>query len=347
MPYLLGEVKIMIKGTDSPVVKLGMALSGISVIEFPDTDRFFAIHPPENGDWIRVEKSPSMKGDHHLVLRAGPDLMKEKAPAASVAIQMESGLNVVLWIYPATSVIYQTHRCVFSYNRAEVISARRAAGLAVNLGKDEEEVKAAAQVLPAVAEATSLPTATPKVDPTSVPAKTADRPVTTGGTDQSKMEMLPGMTDQAGAETPEQTAVKNGMESALSQFKLFKKWSPPSHGLSVSTRAYDLDESTRIVAIAVRNMENQMLRIMPGHPELVIETTNDKGKVVQLSQVKKLAEETNSRNQVIPARGTIVYVIAFRPPILSTKQKLRITIGQQNAADAPAASDLTFRRSEK
>src|SRR5262245_62548085 len=172
MPYLPGEIKVVVKGTDSPVVKLGMALSGISVIEFPETDRFFAIHPPENGDWIRVEKSPSMKGDHHLVLRAGPDLVKEKAPAASLAIQMESGLNVVLWIYPATSVIYQTHRCVFSYNRSDVVASRRAAGLAVNLGKGEEEVKTAAQVLPAAAEVTPLPSSTPKPGPTSATVKT-------------------------------------------------------------------------------------------------------------------------------------------------------------------------------
>ena len=45
-------------------------------MEFPEGDKFFAIHPPENGELVRVEKSPSMKGDHHLVLRAGQDLAK-------------------------------------------------------------------------------------------------------------------------------------------------------------------------------------------------------------------------------------------------------------------------------
>src|SRR5215471_9794538 len=74
--YLQGEVKVIVKGEQNPVVRIGMAQTGVTLVEFPEDDQFFAIHPPENGDLVRVEKSPSMKADHHLVLRAGQDLAK-------------------------------------------------------------------------------------------------------------------------------------------------------------------------------------------------------------------------------------------------------------------------------
>ena len=47
-----------------------MAQNGVTLIEFPAADKFFAIHAG-NSDLVTVEKSPSLKRDHHLVLRAG------------------------------------------------------------------------------------------------------------------------------------------------------------------------------------------------------------------------------------------------------------------------------------
>jgi hypothetical protein len=136
--YLQGEVKVIVKGEQNPVVRIGMAQTGVTLVEFPDGDKFFAIHPPENGDLVRVEKSPSIKADHHLVLRAGRDLANAPGPAASITVQMRSGLNVILWIYPVKFVTQQTHRCVFSYDRTQIVAARKAAGLAVNLGEEKE-----------------------------------------------------------------------------------------------------------------------------------------------------------------------------------------------------------------
>lgn len=138
-PYLPGMLNVTVKGQDNPVVGVGMALSGVTVIEFPHEDSFFAVHPPENGDFVRIEKSPSMKSDHHLVLRAGVDLFKETGPAASMTIQMTSGLTAVLWIYPTKTIDKQTHRCVFRYNRNDIVFARQQAGLAVNLDREGEE----------------------------------------------------------------------------------------------------------------------------------------------------------------------------------------------------------------
>ena len=52
-------------------------------------------------------------------------------------MQMKSGLVIVLEIVPAPDIRQNAHRCVLNYNLAEVVAARRAAGLKVNLGGDE------------------------------------------------------------------------------------------------------------------------------------------------------------------------------------------------------------------
>jgi hypothetical protein len=126
--WLSGEARVRVEGDQHPVIKIGMAPSGITIIEFPASDVFFAVHPPENGDWIQVEKSPSLKTDHHLTLRAGKDLANASGPAASVSVQMRSGLLITLWVYPVKQIVQQTHRCVVSYDRprSSMLAGRRA-----------------------------------------------------------------------------------------------------------------------------------------------------------------------------------------------------------------------------
>jgi hypothetical protein len=125
--------------------------------------------------------------------------------------------------------------------------------------------------------------------------------------------------------------------------KSFKHWSHETHGLSVSTKARELDEQTRIALVAVKNVGDVPLQILPGHPELVIETVNEKDKIIQLENVKKRLQEASTKSNVIPARTTVYYAVAFAPPILGKRQKLRVTVGQRNAADDPAGVNLTAR----
>src|SRR5882672_8514162 len=176
--YLQGEVKVIVKGDQNPVVRIGMAQTGVTLVEFPEGDKFFAIHPPENGDLVRVEKSPSMRADHHLVLRAGQDLANASGPAASITVQMRSGLNVILWLYPVKFVTQQTHRLVISYDRVEIVAARSAAGLAVNLGEEKEtealplrSISVAAAQAAQGAEGQPAPDALPAAAPISKPAE--------------------------------------------------------------------------------------------------------------------------------------------------------------------------------
>jgi len=136
--YQIGEIRRVVKGDESPVLHLGMAPSGATVIEFPALDHYFGIHASDIGDWVRIEKSPSRLTDNHIVLRPGKDLQEGGTPAL-VQVQMRSGLLINLCIHPVKSAEHQTRRVVVSYNRDEIVAAREKAGLAVNLGQAEPE----------------------------------------------------------------------------------------------------------------------------------------------------------------------------------------------------------------
>src|SRR5690242_19534922 len=68
--YLSGEASISVAANSNPLLRIGMAQNGVTLIEFPASDKFFTVHAG-NSDLVTIEKSPSLKRDHHLVLRAG------------------------------------------------------------------------------------------------------------------------------------------------------------------------------------------------------------------------------------------------------------------------------------
>lgn len=334
--YPLSEIKRVVKGDESPFLHLGMAPSGATLIEFPASDHYFGIHASDIGDWVRIEKSPSRMTDNHLVLRPGKDL-QENGTSAIVQVQMRSGLLIILCVHPVKSAERQTRRVVVSYDRSEIVTARQRAGLAVNLGQFESESQAAATPAAAVAAAAPAPQTAGEQRPArEAPARAATPAPVADGPAEAK------------ADPQLSNALKDALKRAMTNpSQQFKKWSTATNGLTVSTRTYDLNEEIKIALVAVRNVEDESLRILPGHPDLVLETRNDKGKVVQLGQVPKRLEETTARSQVIPGGQTVYYAIAFAPPIMSTKQKLCVTVGQRAAADAPAAAEISARRKEK
>src|SRR5688500_16176428 len=139
--YLSGEASISAAASSSPLLRIGMAQNGVTLIEFPASDKFFAVHGG-NSDLVTVEKSPTLKRDHHLVLRAGSGFLVSNArargqqaiaPATSIIAQMDSGIAITVMVYPVALLKQQAHRIVVSYNTEEVVRARRSAGLAINL----------------------------------------------------------------------------------------------------------------------------------------------------------------------------------------------------------------------
>jgi hypothetical protein len=337
--YLTGEARITIKGDQNPPVKIGMAPSGVTIIEFPANDKFFAVHPPRNGDWVEVEKSPSMKSDTHLVLRAGKDLSAQNGPAM-LTVQMRSGLALTFWIYPVKYIAHQAHRVVVTYEREEIIAARRSAGLAVNLGESEE-----GETAPKI---TNTDAAKPSVTAQSAPPIPVPASRSEGekaATPDSADAPRPAAEPPAPARGDHRVkAVRKLLGDAVADAKRFKKWTDATNGLSVSTRLAELDDATRVYLVAVKNVENETLRLLPGHPDLVIESLDNKGKVIQLAPIKKLHVESTTANNVIPARATIYFAVAYKPPILGKQQRVRVTVGQINAADDPVIAGATTKQ---
>jgi hypothetical protein len=117
------------------------------------------------------------------------------------------------------------------------------------------------------------------------------------------------------------------------------------HGLSLATSApWGLNEKdgATIVIVGITNILPEPLRLVPGQPDLSIETRDEKGKKpVLVERIKPLHTESSGLDDSIPAQSTLYYAIVYRRPVLGVRQHLRVTVGQINAADEPAAADIT------
>jgi hypothetical protein len=248
--YLSGEASVSVAANSNPLLRIGMAQNGVTLIEFPATDKFFAIHAG-NSDLVTVEKSPSLKRDHHLVLRAGSGFLAPAArtrgpqgvtPATSIIAQMDSGMAITVMIYPVTLLKEQAHRVVITYKPEEVVNARRAAGLAVNL------------VGPEASPSTELATATPA---TNSAAKT-----------QTPTVLTEPARSEANVPRPKpdyKEPVEAALAEAIKNPKWFDKWTKERHGLMISTLPpRELSASGRLVVFAVHNAGHEPLRIISG-----------------------------------------------------------------------------------
>src|SRR6266545_406364 len=143
--FISGEANVAVSGNQNPVIRLGLSPNGATIIEFPATDRLFNIIPG-NSNLVTVEESPTKETDRFIIVRPGdgfasPATMANarRSPATSVIVQMQSGLVLTFLFYPVQQLAEQAHRVVVTYDRAEVMAARRASGLAVNLDSAEGE----------------------------------------------------------------------------------------------------------------------------------------------------------------------------------------------------------------
>src|SRR5262245_44493329 len=142
--FLSGEANVAVTGNQNPQVRLGLSPNRATIIEFPAADKLFNIIPG-NSNLVTVEESPTKDTDRFIVLRPGdgfasPTTMSQagRAPVTSVIVQMTSGIVITFLFYPVSDLSQHAHRVVVNYDRNEVVAARRAAGLAVNLDSNIE-----------------------------------------------------------------------------------------------------------------------------------------------------------------------------------------------------------------
>jgi len=441
--YLSGEVRVDVRANENPIIRLGLAQNGVTLVEFPATDRFFALHPG-NIELVTIDDSPTKATDHFFVMRAGqsflpvPPGVKADGPAASVVVQMQSGMIVTFLLYPVRDLAQNAHRCVINYNRGAIVAARRAMGLAVNLsGEEKPDVKVeTTSIRIAPAEENTVPkdeknTPAPRLEPpvVSVPSEARLQPVA-GATGSSapaptptprvvgeKVETtvaepvippvvrsevqlprearqtapailqtsavqnlapnkslvsvseapVPPPPESAGSAPAAKSTLTEAIKSpsakkskasvAVSESSLASKnsarakkderadgltanWSKPVHGLSVAAETGVIDAERRVLYVAIKNTLATPVRIVPGQPELLVGTLDEKGKVLQVEPVRRLGVESSTSDGMIAPGATATYVIAYEAPILGARQRFSVAVAQTNAADEPALVDL-------
>lgn len=340
--YLSGEANVAVSGNQNPVIRLGLSPNGATIIEFPSADKLFNIIPG-NSNLVTVEESPTKATDRFIIARPGdgfasPATMANarRAPATSVIVQMQSGLVMTFLFYPVLQLSEQAHRVVVTYDRNEVMAARRAAGLAVNLDSTEAERPRTTSMRVTPPPVTALEETAPAHTP-SPPLRATVR-----------------VADTAEIDTTEPPAKRNGktgdparltsiaLTEATKSPRSFKKWSDSVHGLSLSVSPIRVvDKRSQLVVVAARNTKNKEARILPDQPEIYLETLDGKGKPLQVEVVKKIATDTTATGEVIPGGETRYYALVYEAPILGARQRLRVVLGQTIAADEPASVNLT------
>lgn len=119
-------------------------------------------------------------------------------------------------------------------------------------------------------------------------------------------------------------------------------WSDSAHGLSLSvTPAREVSKNAQLVVIAVRNTKKKDAQIVPGHPDIYLETHDSKGRPLQIELVKKLATDTTATDGLIPGGEIRYYALVYEAQILGARQRLLAVVGQTTSADEPATLNLS------
>lgn len=324
--FLVGQAKVVVKGNQDPIIRLGIARNGSTVVEFPASDNFFALHPGGSSDIVTVDESPALATDHFLVFRAGKDFVSSLPNTknndtlkATISVQMESGMFITLMFYPVSDVTLMAHRVVVTYSREEIVAARREAGLAVNLGMKNSEV----DVTQVSLKNANIETLAKEAE--SVNSNTSDDP-------KQNADKNKDLTFE----------VKQALQAAVNKPQKFTVWSKPLHGLSISTLApVDIDREHQLVIIAVKNTTSKNLRLIEGNPDVDVLTLGGKGSPVLIHSLAKLHVETTTAQESIPANSTVYYAVLYEPPVLSVNQRIRFSVTNREAADEPATIFLS------
>lgn len=323
--YRSGEVSVAVRGNENPIIRLGLAPNGVTLVEFPASDNFFAINPGAT-DLVTIEDSPTKETDHFFVIRPGagflPASEAAKSPATSIIVQMSSGMVVTFLLYPARDIESNAHRCVVTYDREAVINARRAAGLAVNIDRRREEPDPKRS-------STSMRIATP-VEASPLPASTTPLTNENNENEEAKNEVAAKEKDSKSSSPLHDTSFPGEKD----------KWSKGVHGLKIAARTEVVDTELRRVIVVVRNTLSKPVTIAPGYPELYVHTLDEKGRVLQTETLKHVKVECSSPEGLIVPGGTLRYLLTYKAPVLGAKQRLGVAVAQTNAADDPATTEL-------
>ncbi len=340
--YLSGEASVTVNPKQPTVIRLGLAQNAVSIVEFPAADGIYYIHEG-NPKLASVFQSPTKETDRSITVYPGESFLpsRDGNTAAAISLQMRSGLVLILEFVPVSDLRKNAHRCVVTYDRDAVIAARRTAGLAYNLGGETGPVSPVDSRVTSklVGLASSTETASVPDTPSD-----SDHPIRTAYADVS----------WAGKAGERKRSVRKRNESEISAIankklaeslrdpkKHFASWSKPHAGLELAiSRTTEIDAETRLVIVAIRNVTASNLRLVPGSPELQIQTSDSTDRPLQTERVQSLyIESTAAENLVMPG-STAYYALVYRAPILGANQTVRVLVAHREAADTPVVAPI-------
>lgn len=348
--YLTGEASVSVNPKQPTVIRLGLAQNATSVVEFPAIDQIYYIHEG-NPKLVTIFQSPTKETDRSITLYPGEGFLAgaagQKELSATITMQMKSGLVIVLEIVPAPDIRQNAHRCVLSYNLSEVVAARQAAGLKVNLGGDEtpkqiKQTRANSRLMTAniVGNSDSNDNETDvNSQPSAFVEVSVGNKTDTQNSSKSKMK--------TGAQLS-RLVNKKLAEAIKSPKEKFTAWSPANKGLSLSTaKIIEIDDRQRLLIVAVKNETTDGLRLLDEMPEIQIQTVDKSGNSLQLERLERKYTETTALQGAIPAGATVYYAVVFENPILGANQKLLVSAAHDRAADAPVVASTPTKLDKK
>ena len=339
--YLSGEARVTVNPKQPTVIRLGLAQNAVSIVEFPASDGIYYIHEG-NPKLASVFQSPTKETDRSITIYPGESFLpsRDGSAASAISLQMRSGLVLILELVPVAELRKNAHRCVITYDREAVVSARRVAGLAYDLGSESNlpipmNSRAVSKLV-----GSSLP-----VEPTNSGETPRERnhPISFAYANlgNSRNARGKGADKKKTDDEISSLANKKLAESLREPKKNFGSWSKPQHGLELAvSRITELDPEMRLVVVAVRNITASNLRLVPGMPELQVQTTDTSGNSIQTTRLAAQYVESTTLEGLVQPGSTAYYALVYKAPILGTNQNVRILVAHREAADAPIALSL-------
>lgn len=346
--YLSGEARVTVNPKQPTVIRLGLAQNAVSIVEFPASDGIYYIHEG-NPKLASVFQSPTKETDRSITIYPGESFLPSRDGNASTAIslQMRSGLVLILELVPVAELRKNAHRCVITYDRDAVISARRTAGLAYDLGGENgpSAPMSSRAVSKLIGEASPV-----KLVSSPETQLYKDHPISSGYVNlgNSKNSRSKGSEKKKTEDEISALANKKLAESIREPKKHLGPWSKAQHGLELAvSRITELDSEARLVVVAIRNITASNLRLVPGMPELQVQTTDTSGNSIQTTRVDAQYLESTTLEGLVQPGSTAYYALVYKAPILGTNQNVRVLVAHREAADAPITSSLSDSKAKE
>lgn len=340
--YLSGETSVTVNPKQPTVIRLGLAQNAVSIIEFPASDGIYYIHEG-NPKLASVFQSPTKESDRFITVYPGESFLpvRDGNTATAVSLQMRSGLVLILEFVPVSDLRKNAHRCVITYDRDAVIAARKAAGLAYDLGGENPPI------VPVNSRAVSKLVVSPKsAEPANPPEKPSEDTSQRFGSASAVVNGAKNPREKRGAVLRTEAEISSISNKKLAETLREPKknlgiWSKPQQGLELAvSRVTELDSENRLIIVAVRNTTASNLRLVPGSPELQIQTADAEGHSIQTSRLDVRYIESTTLDGLVQPGSAAYYALVYKAPILGTNQSVRVLVAHREAADAPITANL-------